>query len=46
MKKIQRYADNQLENGVKMVSHFVQDGHLVGVVGRYAKGIEDYLSNK
>ncbi|MEM7372452.1 MAG: hypothetical protein AAF587_27780 [Bacteroidota bacterium] len=34
------------ENGVSMVSEFVQGGHLVDVVERYSKQIEEYLKDK
>ena len=34
------------ENGVSMVSHFVKDGHLVGIVEKYSKKVEEHLQNK
>ena len=34
------------QNGVSMVTQFVEGGHLKGVVERYAKAAEEYLRRK
>ena len=33
------------ENGVFLVSQFIEGGHMIEVVERYARGIEEYLKN-